>query len=212
MKKIHKTVLSLVLLAFAGTLQSNAQIITGNERFIENYPWKVTLGVNMMDLNISADESPEGASMISMMTPSKLSIAREIGANFSVEMAFSMNQAKAGDYANGMMLADDVDIMTGDVSANYSLGGAFNIPYVDPYLKAGVGYLSYDKQNLTSVLGGAGLNFYLIDFGIGKDYRYPTEKWYGRFGLNFEAVYRENITNDNAGTHLQYSGGVFYLF
>ena len=212
MKKIHKTVLSLFLLAFAGTLHSNAQIITGKERFIGDYPWKVSVGVNMMDLNISADESPEGASMISMYVPSKLAIARDIGANFSAEVSFSMNQAKVGDFSNGELLDKEVDILTGDFSAIYSLGGAFNIPYVDPYLKAGVGYLMYDNQNLTSVGGGAGLNFHLIDFGIGKDYRYPTEKWYSRFGVNVEAVYRENITNDNAGTHLQYSAGIFYLF
>lgn len=212
MKKIHKTVLSLFLLAFAGTLQSNAQIITGKERFIGNYPWKATLSVNMMDLNFNADESPEGASMVSMFVPSKLAIAREIGANFSVEMSFSMNQAKIGDYSNGELLDNDVDVITGDVSAIYSLGGGFKIPYVDPYLKAGVGYLGYDNQNLTAVSGGAGLNFYLVDFGIGKDYRYPSEKWYSRFGINVEAVYRENITNDDAGTHMQYSAGVFYLF
>jgi len=212
MKKIQKTVLSLFVLAFAGTLQSNAQIITGKERFIGNYPWKVSVGVNMMDLNFNADESPEGASMVSMMIPSKVAISRYLGANFSAEVSFSLNQAKAGDYSNGALVNDDLNIITGDVSAIYSLGGAFNIPYVDPYVKAGMGYLGYDNQNLTSVSGGAGLNFHLVDFGIGKDYRYPTERWYSRFGINAEAVYRQNITNDNAGTHLQYSAGIFYLF
>ena len=214
MKLIKRNLLTFALCSvtlFTG-LTAEAQIITKGERFIGSYKWRVGLGINMMDMNFNQAEKAQGAEMLSMMIPSKLTLAREIAPNLSVELAFSMNKIEKDNYANSVLMTEDKDIYMGDASLLYSLGGLFNIPYVDPYIKGGAGYLGFGDQNLTSVSIGGGLNFYLVDFGIGKDYRYPTEKWYSRFGVNVEAVGRKNITNDGPGSSLQYSAGIFYVF
>lgn len=214
MRSIKTNVLSLVLFTFAALsgFQAQAQVIPVKERFIVDYKWKVGIGINIMDMNFNQTVKPEGAEMLTMAVPSKFTLAREIAPNLSVEIGYSNNKIKIDNYANSELMIEDKDIVMVDASLDYSLGGLFHIPYVDPYIKGGVGYLGFGDRNLTSVSYGGGLNFYLVDFGIGKDYKYPTEKWYSRFGINVQAVGHKNITNDGPGSSLQYSGGVFYLF
>ena len=214
MKTIRQKLFTFTLLVMTSMtgLPTQAQVIAPKERFIGDYKWKLGVGVNMIDMNFNQTEKPEGAKMLSMTTPSKFSLAREIAPNVSVELGVSINKIEKDNYANSELMLDTKDIVLADASLLYSLGGLFQIPYVDPYIKGGAGYLGFGQRNLTSLSIGGGLNFYLVDFGLGKDYKYPTEKWYSRFGINLEAVGRKNITNDGPGSGLQYSGGIFYLF
>lgn len=214
MKTIKRNLFTVALLAVTllSSFSSEAQILTKKQRYLGDYKWRVGIGVNMMDFNFNKSDLPEGAETVLMAIPSRFYIGTEVAKNLSIEASFAMNEVKKDNYTSGVLVTDDKTIYVLDGSLVYSIGGLFNIPYVDPYAKAGVGYLGFGDSNYTSVSFGGGLNFYLKDFGIGKDYRYPTEKWYSRFGINVEAVGRKNITNDGPGSHMQASAGVFYIF
>lgn len=209
--KKNLTKIALATFIVGTSIGANAQIIHKEERFMNDYKWKFGLGVNMMDMNFNESVTPEGAETLMMTIPSKITLGYEVAKNFSIEAGFSMNKIEAGNVANGEVILVDKDIYMVDGSLLYSLGGLFNLPVVDPYVKAGIGYLGFGDRNYTSASVGGGLNFWIADFGFMKDYRYPSEKWYSKFGLNVEVVGRKNISNDNPGSHAQYSAGIFYM-
>jgi len=206
-----KIVLSVLFIST--TLTSEAQIIHKEDRFIGDYKWKLGLSMNMMDMNFNHDDLPAGAKMITMATPSKVTLGYEFVPNLSIEAGFSMNKIEAGNYANNELMLENKDIYTFDGSLLYSIGGLLNIPVVDPYVKAGIGYLGFGDRNYTTANIGGGINFWLADIGSLRDYKYPNEKWYRRLGINVEAVGKKNVTNNTApGSHAQFSAGIFYTF
>lgn len=209
--KENLTKIALATFILGSSVGANAQIIHKEERFMNDHKWKLGLGVNMMDMNFNETEAPEGAETLMMAIPSKITLGYEVAKNLTIEAGFSMNKIEAGNFSNGELILADKDIYTVDGSLLYSLGGLFNLPVVDPYVKAGIGYLGFGDRNYTSASVGGGLNFWIADFGFMKDYRYPSEKWYSKFGLNVEVVGRKNISNDNPGSHAQYSAGIFYM-
>ena len=210
-KNLGKIALTAFILG--SSIQSNAQVIHKEERFLGDYKWKLGLSMNMMDMNFNHDEVPEGAKTLMMAVPSKLTLGYEFFPNLSVEAGFSMNKIEAGNYANDELILDDKNIYTFDGSMIYSIGGLFNLPIVDPYVKAGIGYLGFGDRNYTSGSIGGGINFWIADIGSLRDYRYSTEKWYRRLGVNVEAIGRKNLTNTTAqGSHAQFSAGIFYAF
>jgi len=205
--------IAMTALFIGSSINSFAQIIHKEERFLNDYKWKLGLSMNIMDMNFNHKEVPEGAKMLTMAVPSKVTLGYEFVPNLSIEAGFSMNKIEEGNYANDVLMLKDTDIYTFDGSLLYSLGGLFNLPVVDPYVKGGIGYLGFGDRNYTTANIGGGLNFWIADFGFMKDYKYPSEKWYSRLGINVEAVGKKNITNNSApGSHAQYSAGIFYIF
>src|SRR5690606_9172003 len=106
----------------------------------------------------------------------------------------------------------NISILSLNGSLAYSLGGLFNIPIADPYIKAGVGHLRLNETDLTMASAGGGINFWIADIKATKPTRYYKEKRYRRIGLNVEAMGRHNISTEGAGSHAQYSAGIFYMF
>lgn len=205
--------IALTAFLFGSSLNTNAQVIHKEERFLGDYRWKLGLSMNMMDMNFNSDKTPDGAKTLMNAVPSKLTLGYEFFPNLSIEAGLSLNKIQAGNYANDQLVLDDKNITTFDGSLVYSLGGLFNLPIVDPYVKAGIGYLGFGDRNYTSGSIGGGINFWIADIGSLRDYRYSREKWYRRLGVNVEAIGRKNLTNTTAqGSHAQFSAGIFYTF
>lgn len=191
---------------------AQAQIIHKNERFIKDYNWRVNASYNMMDFNFNHDEIPEGASMISGGIPVKVMIGYEFVRNLSVEADFSMNEMAEGNSMNGEVVTETFNIVSFNGSLAYSLGGLFNLPVIDPYIKAGVGHLRLNEIDLTMASAGGGINIWIADIPGTKSSRYHHDRTYRRLGLNVEAMGRTNVATEGRGSHAQYSAGVFYVF
>ncbi|RRJ91244.1 hypothetical protein EG240_06110 [Paenimyroides tangerinum] len=210
-KNLGKIALTAFILG--SSLESNAQVNHKEERFISDSRWKLGLSMNSVNVNFDKNDPLKTSDFSTMAIPSKVTLGYEFVENLSVEAAFSFNKLKPGGFTNGVPLYTNKDIYTFSGSLLYSLGGLFNIPVVDPYLKGGIGYLSFGQRNYTTGDFGGGINFWLADFGFMKGYRYPAEAWYKRFGINVEALAKKNITNSTAlGSHVQFSAGIFYAF
>ncbi|UUV21123.1 porin family protein [Flavobacterium sp. CBA20B-1] len=207
-KTILKAFFALSCIGFS----AQAQVIHKNERYVKSYNWKVGASYNMMDFNFNHTDLPEGASMISGGIPAKVMIGYEFAPNFSVEADFSMNEMEKDNVMNGMVVNENISIVSFNGSLAYSLGGLFNIPIADPYIKAGVGHLRLNETDLTMASAGGGINFWIADIPATKSSRYHHDKFYRRLGINVEAMGRSNISTKGQGSHAQYSAGVFYVF
>jgi len=208
-KNIFKAFFGLALL-IGSTVQ--AQVIHKNERFIRDYNWKIGASYNMMDFNFSKSDVPEGASMISGGIPVKVMIGYEFLPNLSFEADFSMNEMEKGNSMSAEMVTEDITVTSFNGNFAYSLGGLFNLPVVDPYVKVGLGHLRLNEDDVTMASAGGGINFWIADIPATKSSRYHHDKIYRRFGLNIEAMGRSNVSTEGAGSHAQYSAGVFYIF
>ncbi len=193
-------------------MSAQAQVIHKYERYVKEYKWKVGASYNMMDFNFNHKDLPDGASMISGGIPGKVMIGYEFAKHLSVEADFSMNEMEKGNVMNGKVIGDKITVTSFNGSLAYSLGGAFNLPVVDPYIKAGIGHLRLNEVDLTMASAGGGINFWIADIPATKSSRYHHDKIYRRFGINVEAMGRSNISTEGAGSHAQYSAGVFYVF
>lgn len=209
-KTILKAFFALSLIGFS----AQAQVIHKYERFVKDYNWRIGASYNMMDFNFNHSDLPEGtsASMISGGIPVKVMIGYEFLPNLSVEADFSMNEMMKDDVMNGKIVSEDISILSFNGSLAYSLGGLFNIPVADPYIKAGIGHLRLNETDLTMASAGGGINFWIADIPATKSSRYHHDKIYRRFGINVEAMGRSNIATTGPGSHAQYSAGVFYIF
>lgn len=205
--------IALTVFILGSPIKSNAQVNHKEERFISDSRWKLGLSINSVNVNFDKSDPLKTSDFSTMAIPSKVTLGYEFVENLSVEAAFSFNKLKPGGFTNGVPLYTNKDIYTFSGSLLYSLGGLFNIPVVDPYLKGGIGYLSFGQRNYTTGDFGGGINFWIADFGFMQDYRYPAEAWYKRLGINIEAMAKKNITNSTAlGSHVQFSAGIFYAF
>ncbi len=208
-KNILKVFFGLSL-AFGITAQ--AQVIHKNERFTQDYNWRVSASYNMMDFNFNHTEIPEGSSMISGGIPVKVMIGYEFARNLSVEADFSMNEMEEGNSMNGELVTETIKIASFNGSLSYSLGGLFNLPVIDPYIKAGIGHLRLNETDLTMASAGGGINIWIADIPGTKSSRYHHDRSYRRIGLNVEAMGRTNVATEGSGSHAQYSAGVFFVF
>lgn len=208
-KNIIAAFFGLSLIGFS----AQAQVIHKYERFIQEYKWKVGASYNMMDFNFNHSEVPEGASMIAGGIPAKVMLGYEFLPNLSFEADFSMNEMEVGNSMNGqVVVGKNITVASLNGSFAYSLGGLFNLPVADPYIKAGVGHLRLNEVDLTMASAGGGINFWIADIPATKSSRYHHDKAYRRIGINVEAMGRSNISNDGQGSHAQYSAGLFYIF
>jgi len=209
-KNILKVFCGLGLLFSATTAQ--AQIIHKNERFIKDYNWRISANYNMMDFNFNYSLIPEGSSMISGGIPVKVILGYEFARNLSFEVDFSMNEMEEGNSMNGTLVSETIKVASFNGSFAYSLGGLFNLPVVDPYIKAGIGHLRLNEVDLTMASVGGGIHFWIADIPATKTSHYHHDRSFRRLGLTVEAMGRSNISTDGPGSHAQYSAGVFYTF
>ncbi len=210
---MKKTILAAFFALGLFGFSAQAQVIHKYERYTKEYKWRVGASYNMMDFNFNHSDVPEGASMISGGIPGKVMIGYEFLPNLTVEADFSMNEMEIGNSMNGQLVENkNITVTSFNGSLAYSLGGLFNIPVADPYIKAGVGHLRLNETDLTMASAGGGLNIWIADIPATKSSRYHHDKFYRRIGLNVEAMGRANISTEGPGSHAQYSAGVFYVF
>ncbi len=199
----------LAVLFLLGSTQVDAQIIK-EKRFVQDHKWKVSLQATFMDTNFDTDK-PINTENWSTAFPSKIAVERELINNLSFEASYSMNKIKKGNNVNGLIANDDLDVFSIDGMFKYSLGGLFNIPIVDPYLGAGMGYMELDSESKTTLNIGGGVNIWIADTRLFKDYVYTRDRIINRFGLNIEAIGKKNVAT-GPGSNLQLSAGIFYVF
>lgn len=207
-RTLFKACLIMCSLLFFQHIQ--AQIVK-QDRFAGIYKWKVTLQTNFMDTNFDK-ENPVNTENWSMLPfPSKIAIERHIIDNLGFEASFSMNKIEKDKNVNGLITNDELNFFSIDGMFKYSLGGLFNIPIVDPYLGVGMGYMELDSNSKTTFNYGGGLNLWLADTGLFKDYVYTRDRIVNRLGLNLEIVGKKNL-DTGPGSNLQLSAGVFFVF
>ena len=210
---MKKTILSALLALGLFGFTAQAQVIHKYERFVQDYKWKLTASYNMMDFNFNHTDLPEGAEMIAGGIPVKVGIGYEFLPNLSIEADFSMNEMEVGNVMNGQLIEDkNITITSFNGSFSYSLGGLFNIPIADPYIKAGFGHLRLNETDLTMASAGGGINIWIADIRATKTAHYHHDRIYRRFGINVEAMGRSNVSTEGVGSHAQYSAGIFYIF
>ncbi len=202
--------LTFAALIFISGITSQAQT-TKEKRFINDYKWKVSLQMNIMDFGFDKDDPTNTENWNMLSFPSRVAIETNLVNHLSAELAVAMNKIEEGHMVNGKIANKDLDVIAVDANLKYSLGGLFNIPIVDPYIATGAGYLQLDGTSNATFNYGGGINFWLADLAFLRDYRFMRDRRISRFGLNVEVMGKKNL-NDGPGSNMQVAAGVFYMF
>jgi len=199
--------LALLFIGFTNT--ASAQYNYG-ERLHYNYPWKVNVQMSMINRNFNKSE-PTSTEHANMATLPKLSLEYYAGSNFSFKASILSSEVKADNTVNGLIARENFNVFAVDALAIYSLGGAINIPIVDPYIETGLGYTHFNKDSKAMFNFGGGLNIWMKDTNLFKVGQYNRDLLINRFGLNLEVLAQKNLSS-GPGTNVQYSAGIFFVF
>lgn len=210
--KSSKTYKALTALFFLVLVQqANAQIVEHN-RFSNDYKWKVTLQTNFLDTNLSSDKPVNTENWSMLPYPSKITVERNLLENLSFEAGFAMNKIEKDKKVGGRTTNDELNTFAIDGAFKYSIGGLLKIPYVEPYLGVGMGYSEINSEGFATFNFGGGLNFWLVDTGLFRNYVYTREHIANRIGLTVEAYAKKNIDKTEMGNQGQFSAGLFFVF
>ncbi|MDT0554189.1 OmpA family protein [Urechidicola vernalis] len=201
----HLRIALLALLVVAGFSNVNAQD--------EDNPWVIGFGINAVDfysvnnadlknMNIPT-EGPAGGSWYDQFfnaednynvipSLSRLSVAKHLNGNFSLEFAGSLNKiSKIGKYE-----VDDLSYYGVDAGIKYSFAELLGLEKLEPYGTVGGGYTWMDSNGAGTLNGGAGLNYWFND----------------HLGLNAQANYKHAFDDANVAQHWQHSFGLLVKF
>ena len=194
MKRIKISLASLALIATVGSVQAQD----------ENNKWAIGFGVNTVDVRTPHDfgpflkdwGGPKDLNILPAVT--KLSVARYLGAGFSLELDGSINKIKKGFKA----VEEDESFWGANLQAKYALRRLFTTEsgWFDPYLKLGGGYTGYkgtfsDKDGGAKLLAGGGINFWFTE----------------HLGLNLQTGYHHGFQKDGTD-YFQHSAGIVIKF
>ena len=194
MKRIKISLASLALIATVGSVQAQD----------ENNKWAIGFGVNSVDVRTPHDfgpflkdwGGPKDLNILPAVT--KLSVARYLGAGFSLELDGSINKIKKGFNA----VEEDESFWGANLQAKYALRRLFTTEsgWFDPYLKLGGGYTGYkgtfsDKDGGAKLLAGGGINFWFTD----------------HLGVNLQTGYHHGFQK-NGTDYFQHSAGIVIKF
>ena len=194
MKRIKISLASLALIATVGSVQAQD----------ENNKWAIGFGVNTVDVRTPHDfgpflkdwGGPKDLNILPAVT--KLSVARYLGAGFSLELDGSINKIKKGFNA----VEEDESFWGANLQAKYALRRLFTTEsgWFDPYLKLGGGYTGYkgtfsDKDGGAKLLAGGGVNFWFTE----------------HLGLNLQTGYHHGFQKDGTD-YFQHSAGIVIKF
>ena len=194
MKRIKISLASLALIATVGSVQAQD----------ENNKWAIGFGVNAVDVRTPHDfgpflkdwGGPKDLNILPAVT--KLSVARYLGAGFSLELDGSINKIKKGFNA----VEEDESFWGANLQAKYALRRLFTTEsgWFDPYLKLGGGYTGYkgtfsDKDGGAKLLAGGGVNFWFTE----------------HLGLNLQTGYHHGFQKDGTD-YFQHSAGIVIKF
>jgi outer membrane protein OmpA-like peptidoglycan-associated protein len=190
MKNLSRLFFALVLVV---SFNANAQD--------ENNPWKISLGVNAVDLYPVGEDAPLGDYFDEFfnaddhwnMLPSlsSLSVSRYIDSGFTFTAAGTINEiSKVGDSR-----ANDLSYYALDGNVSYSLQNVLKSNWLDPYLGVGGGYTWVDDIGAGTLNGVFGLNFWLSE----------------NIGLTAQTAYKHSF-EDYLPKHWQHTVGLSIKF
>lgn len=200
MRKIKVALLALTLTLGVGAL--NAQD--------KNNPWQVGFGVNSVDI-----QSPHtslgwlmfkdwiGPNDLNILPAvSRLSVARYVGAGFSVEAAGSLNRIEKGYgynyWDNGAKIKVNQSFWDVSARVRFALATLFKRSgWFDPYLQVGASYAQFDTNGRVRPAVGAGLNIWL-NRNIGINFQTTNN-----LGL---AEYKDNFFQHSLGIAIRFGG------
>jgi len=158
MKNLSRLFFALVLVL---SFNANAQD--------DNNPWKITIGVNAVDLYPVGEDAPLGSYFDEFFNAedhwnilpsiSSLSVSRYLSDGFTFTAAGSINEiSKIGDTT-----ADDLTYYALDGAVSYSFADLIKSTKFDPYLGVGGGYTWVDEIGAGTLNGTFGLNYWLSE-------------------------------------------------
>ena len=180
-----------------------------------NNPWAVSFGVNAMDGGRVSAAGPVADQFSQyfdvnaywniLPSVSYITVARNVGDNFSVGITGSINKVDIfvsprptipGDY----VVTNPGDLMYygADVLLKYSFMDMLKSKVFDPYVHAGGGYTWLGKGNSGTANGGLGINFWISEL----------------VGLTVQSTYKYAFEEDRADmpTHMQHFVGITFKF
>jgi outer membrane protein OmpA-like peptidoglycan-associated protein len=189
-------------------------------------PWAISFGVNAVDTKTSAGDSKNSfTSHFSNLfdvkenwnilpSVSYLSVARNVGANFSFGLAGSVNKINKAVYYNpaapdhnsrGYAVSNPGDLIYYgiDGTIKYSLMSLIKSKVIDPSINVGGGYTFLGKDSYGTVNLGGGLTFWFTE----------------NIGLSFATAYKKSFgdrTDFNgiidSPSYLQHTAGLTFKF
>ncbi|MBR9847481.1 MAG: OmpA family protein [Algicola sp.] len=135
----------------------------------ENNPWKISIGVNAVDLYPVGEEAPRGEFLDEFFnledhwniipSLSTVSVSRYLSSGFSLTATGSINEiSKFGDTK-----VDNLSYYAVDGTVSYSFMNILKSNSVDPYLGVGGGYTWVDEIGAGTVNGTLGINYWFSD-------------------------------------------------
>ena len=135
----------------------------------ENNPWKISIGVNAVDLYPVGEDAPRGEFLDEFFnlqdhwniipSLSTVSVSRYLSEGFSVTATGSINEiSKFGDTK-----VDNLSYYALDGTVSYSFMNLLKSNSVDPYLGVGGGYTWVDEIGAGTLNGALGINYWFSD-------------------------------------------------
>jgi outer membrane protein OmpA-like peptidoglycan-associated protein len=135
----------------------------------ENNPWKISIGVNAVDLYPVGEDAPRGDFLDEFFnledhwnilpSLSTVSVSRYLSEGFSVSATGSLNQiSKFGDSK-----VDNLSYYALDGTVTYSFMKLIKSNSIDPYLGIGGGYTWVDEIGAGTLNGALGINYWFSD-------------------------------------------------
>ncbi|WP_179214989.1 thrombospondin type 3 repeat-containing protein, partial [Flavobacterium psychrophilum] len=170
MKHLNKLFVSMLMIA---GLSASAQD--------SNNPWAISFGANAVDTRTSAgvrdfnikDHFSEFFNVKDhwniLPSVSYLTVARNVGGNFSVGVTGSVNKVTkwvewTGPTPNGTSVVDtNLMYYAGDLAIKYSLMNLIGSKVIDPSVNVGGGYTFLGKESAGTANMGAGLTFWFTE-------------------------------------------------
>jgi len=135
----------------------------------ENNPWKISIGVNAVDLYPVGEEAPRGEFLDEFFnledhwniipSLSTVSVSRYLSSGFSVTATGSINEiTKFGDFK-----VNNLSYYAVDGTVSYSFMNLIKSNSIDPYLGVGGGYTWVDEIGAGTFNGALGINYWFSD-------------------------------------------------
>ncbi|WP_456438849.1 OmpA family protein [Psychroserpens sp.] len=147
----------------------------------ENNPWKISIGVNAVDMYPVGEDAPRGDFLDEYFNAtdhwnilpslSTVSVSRYIDEGFSLTAAGSINKIKKF----GDLRVSDQTYYGIDGTVSYSFMKLIKSNSIDPFLGVGGGYTWIDDIGAGTLNGAVGINFWINDnIGVTAQSTYKT--------------------------------------
>jgi outer membrane protein OmpA-like peptidoglycan-associated protein len=167
----------------------------------ENNPWKISIGVNAVDLYPVGEDAPRGEYFDEFFnlndhwnilpSLSTVSVSRYIDSGFTFTATGSMNEiSKFGDSK-----VDNLSYFGLDGNVSYSFMDLIKSKSIDPFLGVGGGYTWVDEIGAGTLNGALGINYWFSD----------------NIGVSAQTTYKHSF-EDYLPVHWQHSLGLSIKF